>query len=64
MRIYNLLNFNPEIRDGDSHTERLRQRLLAKAVNLIAVIEDRLIQETTDLLNSETTYSQIPTIDR
>jgi hypothetical protein len=38
MRIYKLLNFNPETRDGDSHTERLRQRLLAKAVNLLAEI--------------------------
>jgi hypothetical protein len=51
MRIYKLLNFNPEIRDGDSHTERLRQRLLAKAVNLIAAIEDRSTQETIDLIS-------------
>jgi hypothetical protein len=36
MRIYKLLNFNPEIRDGD--------RLLAKTVNLLAAIEDRSTQ--------------------
>jgi hypothetical protein len=59
MRIYKLLNFNPEIRDGDSHTERLRQRLLAKAVNLLAAIEDRSTQQTIDLLSSETQHSQI-----
>jgi hypothetical protein len=59
MRIYKLLNFNPEIRDGDSHTERLRQRLLAKAVNLIAVIEDRSTQETINLLTIETQHSQV-----
>jgi hypothetical protein len=59
MRIYKLLNFNPEIRDGDSHTERLRQRLLAKAVNLLAAIEDRSTQETMDLLTKKTQRSQI-----
>jgi hypothetical protein len=59
MRIYKLLNFNPEIRDGDSHTERLRQRLLAKAVNLLAAIEDRSTQETIDLLTIETQHSKI-----
>jgi hypothetical protein len=42
--------------DSDSRTERLRQRLLAKAVNLLAAIEDRSTQETIDLL-SQTTYS-------
>jgi hypothetical protein len=56
MRIYKLLNFNPETRDGDSHTERLRQRLLAKAVNLLAAIEDRSTKETIDSLSSETQY--------
>jgi hypothetical protein len=39
--------------DSDSRTERLRQRLLAKAVNLLASIEDRWTQETIDLLSSE-----------
>ena len=34
-------------------------RLLAKAVNLLAVIEDRSTQETIDLLSSEAQYSQI-----
>jgi hypothetical protein len=35
-------------------------RLLAKAVNLLAAIEDRSTQETIDLLSSETQHSQIP----
>jgi hypothetical protein len=35
-------------------------RLLAKAVNLLASIEDRSTQETIDLLSSETQHSQIP----
>ena len=39
-------------------------RLLAKAVNLLAAIEDRSTQETINLLSSETAHSQIPTIDR
>jgi hypothetical protein len=47
MRIYKLLNFNPEIRDGD--------RLLAKAVNLLAAIEETIV-----LLSSEAYRSQIP----
>jgi hypothetical protein len=34
-------------------------RLLAKAVNLLAAIEDRSTQETIDLLSSETQHSQI-----
>jgi hypothetical protein len=34
-------------------------RLLAKAVNLLAVIEDRSTQETIDLLSSETQHSQV-----
>jgi hypothetical protein len=34
-------------------------RLLAKAVNLLAAIEDRSTQETIDLLNGETQHSQI-----
>jgi hypothetical protein len=51
MRLYKLLNFNPETRAGDSHAERLRQRLLAKAVNLLAAIEDRSTHETIDLLS-------------
>jgi hypothetical protein len=34
-------------------------RLLAKAVNLLASIEDRSTQETIDLLSRETQYSQI-----
>jgi hypothetical protein len=59
MRIYKLLNFNPDIRDGDSHAERLRQRLLAKAVNLLAEIEDRSNQEMIDLLSSKTQHSQV-----
>jgi hypothetical protein len=50
--------------DSDSRTERLRQRLLAKAINLLASIEDRSTQETIDLLNSETTHSQVSTVDR
>ncbi len=33
--------------------------LLTKAVNLLATIEDRSIQETIDLLSSETQHSQI-----
>jgi hypothetical protein len=53
MRIYKLLNFNPEIRDGGSYTKRLRQRLLAKVVNLLASIEDRSTQETLDLFNTD-----------
>jgi hypothetical protein len=59
MRLYKLLNFNPEIRDGDSHGERLRQRLLAKAVSLLAAIEDRSTQETINLLTIETQHSKI-----
>jgi hypothetical protein len=51
MRIYKLLNFNPEIRDGD--------RLLVKAFNLLAAIEDRSTQETIDLLSREPQHSQI-----
>ena len=34
-------------------------RLLAKAVNLLAAIEDRSIQETIDLLTKKTQRSQI-----
>jgi hypothetical protein len=45
--------------DSDSRTERLRQLLLAKAVNLLAEIDSRSTQETIDLLSSETQYSQI-----
>jgi hypothetical protein len=35
-------------------------RLLAKAVNLLAAIDPRSTQETIDLLSSETQHSQIP----
>jgi hypothetical protein len=34
-------------------------RLLAKAVNLLAAIEDRSTQETIDLLSSEIQHSQV-----
>jgi hypothetical protein len=51
MRIYKLMNFSPEISDNDL--------LLAKAINLLAEIEDRSTQETIDLLSSETQYSQV-----
>jgi hypothetical protein len=34
-------------------------RLLAKAVNLLAAIDERSTQETIDLLSSETQHSQI-----
>jgi hypothetical protein len=45
--------------DSDSRTERLRQRLLVKAVNLLAVSEGRSTQETIDLLSSEIQHSQM-----